>query len=292
MTSMKKLIIVLLMLFVAISFSLSQNVGISDTLFTPDQSSVLELRSNEKGFLLPRMSAVERISIVSPANGLMVFDTDSGCVFFYNDPTTSWLNMCNMAVTPSAPGSGTTLIFPDGISGITPVTINTLNTTPYTVPAGKNLYITSLYSGGSYTFSINNNIVYRGFTNFGSQDRILNLTNPLIAGETHVVSGSDNSITINGFLVDAHIQPLTLGNLSSVNYTVPSGKILVIMNCYSLSSNANLNINGIRVYYGYSNWGDNTNQYTQLGLVLLAAPGDIISSNENSFIINGYLMNE
>ncbi|MBL0020486.1 MAG: hypothetical protein IPP17_29625 [Bacteroidetes bacterium] len=36
--------------------------------------------------------------------------------------------------------------FPDGVSGITPINRNQLQSTPYVVPAGKNLYITNIYS--------------------------------------------------------------------------------------------------------------------------------------------------
>lgn len=43
----------------------------------PHESSVLELRSSDKGFLLPRMTTAQRDSIANPANGLMVYNTSS-----------------------------------------------------------------------------------------------------------------------------------------------------------------------------------------------------------------------
>jgi hypothetical protein len=50
------------------------NVGIGTT--TPHNSAILDLSSNTKGLLLPRMSLQERTSIINPAKGLMVYQTN------------------------------------------------------------------------------------------------------------------------------------------------------------------------------------------------------------------------
>lgn len=42
----------------------------------PDNSAMLDIRSSDKGLLIPRMTAVERDNIASPATGLMVYVTD------------------------------------------------------------------------------------------------------------------------------------------------------------------------------------------------------------------------
>ncbi|MDF1698826.1 MAG: hypothetical protein P1U56_23430 [Saprospiraceae bacterium] len=69
------------------------NVGIGTE--TPDNSALLELDSNSKGILIPRLTATERMSIVSPANALMVYDTDSLCFYYYEQTNTTWINLCN-----------------------------------------------------------------------------------------------------------------------------------------------------------------------------------------------------
>jgi hypothetical protein len=54
----------------------SQNavgVGVS----TPDASAVLEVSSNSKGFLFPRMTEAQRLGIGAPATGLLVYQTDA-----------------------------------------------------------------------------------------------------------------------------------------------------------------------------------------------------------------------
>lgn len=42
----------------------------------PDTSALLDLVSTAKGFLLPRMTAAQRVAISSPVNGLVVYQTD------------------------------------------------------------------------------------------------------------------------------------------------------------------------------------------------------------------------
>jgi len=59
----------------------SSNMGVGTT--SPDASAQLEIASNSKGFLPPRLSIVQRNSIQNPAVGLMVFCLDCGV---YGEP--------------------------------------------------------------------------------------------------------------------------------------------------------------------------------------------------------------
>lgn len=51
-------------------------VLVSPVITTIDASAVLELQSSTKGFLPPRMTTAQRLAIVLPAAGLLVYDTD------------------------------------------------------------------------------------------------------------------------------------------------------------------------------------------------------------------------
>ena len=86
---MSKLYTLLLLLFCQLSFA-QNNVGIG--IASPDASAILDLSSTSKGFLVPRMNTALRTAIAAPAKGLIVFDTDSNCTFFYTG--SAWQNMC------------------------------------------------------------------------------------------------------------------------------------------------------------------------------------------------------
>lgn len=68
--------------------------GIGTT--TPDASAKLEINSTNKGFLTPRMTSAQRTAISSPANGLIVYQTDGVTGFYLNAGTAaspSWVRL-------------------------------------------------------------------------------------------------------------------------------------------------------------------------------------------------------
>jgi hypothetical protein len=73
----------------------AQSVGIGTE--TPDTSAVLDLQSNSKGLLIPRMTMAERMVIVKPAKGLLVYQTDSTVGFYYNMGVANVPNWMNLA---------------------------------------------------------------------------------------------------------------------------------------------------------------------------------------------------
>jgi len=77
----------------------SDNVGIGTT--KPDPSALLELNSNSKGLLLPRMTENQRDEIKNPAIGLVIFQTDKAVGLYTYDGTT-W--------TPSSARVGATAV--------------------------------------------------------------------------------------------------------------------------------------------------------------------------------------
>lgn len=69
---------VLFILGVLLSLATQAQVGINTS--TPHASSALDIESTNKGVLLPRMTTVQKTSIVSPAPGLLVYDTNLKCI--------------------------------------------------------------------------------------------------------------------------------------------------------------------------------------------------------------------
>ena len=66
----------------------AQNVGIGSTSFTPETDALLELRSTNSGFLMPRMTAVQMNAISGPSEGLLVYQTNATKGFKFYDGTT------------------------------------------------------------------------------------------------------------------------------------------------------------------------------------------------------------
>jgi hypothetical protein len=73
------------LLFVATGFS--QGVAISAASSVPDASAMLDVQSNTKGFLVPRMTMAERNAITTPATGLLIYQSDNTPGFYYNSGT-------------------------------------------------------------------------------------------------------------------------------------------------------------------------------------------------------------
>jgi hypothetical protein len=84
---MRQLIFSVAVIFLIIANSVFPQVGINSDGSSPDNSSMLDVKSTNKSFLLPRMTQAERNSISSPATGLMILQTDQNAGFYYYDGT-------------------------------------------------------------------------------------------------------------------------------------------------------------------------------------------------------------
>lgn len=95
-------------------FSQGNNVGIGTT--TPDNSAILDISSNGKGVLVPRLNSQQRQNIPNPANGLLVYDIDLDCFYFYQSSSSSWQSLCNTSGTigPTGPTGATGATGPSG----------------------------------------------------------------------------------------------------------------------------------------------------------------------------------
>jgi hypothetical protein len=96
---MKKLYAIATSLFFIAQLNAQNNVGIGTT--TPAASALLELQASDKGMLVPRMTTVQRTAIAAPATGLLVFDTDAGCFFYYS---AGWVSLCALSGPTGATG--------------------------------------------------------------------------------------------------------------------------------------------------------------------------------------------
>lgn len=73
--------------FFSIPLQLMAQTGIGTT--TPSASAKLEIASTDKGLLIPRMTSTQKGNIASPANGLLIYQTDDVVGFYVNTGTTA-----------------------------------------------------------------------------------------------------------------------------------------------------------------------------------------------------------
>ena len=95
----------------------TNNVGIGTT--TPDASAILDLSSTQKGFLMPRVTTAQRLAIATPAQGLLVYDTDAGCFYYYTNA--QWVSLCSLsgATGPTGATGAAGAVGAQGIQGVT-----------------------------------------------------------------------------------------------------------------------------------------------------------------------------
>ncbi len=106
--------------FIGKSVAQNNNVGIGT--LSPAPSALLDIdgsSANNKGLLIPRMNSAQRTAILSPANSLLVFDTDSACFFYYNAANSNWKSLCNNGSGGSGITGTTGLTGCTGAAGIT-----------------------------------------------------------------------------------------------------------------------------------------------------------------------------
>lgn len=81
-----KLITLILPMFAAFcSWHANGQTGIGT--LTPDPSAELDVTSTTKGMLVPRVTTAQRTAIVTPADGLLVYDTNTTTFWFYKTGT-------------------------------------------------------------------------------------------------------------------------------------------------------------------------------------------------------------
>ncbi len=189
---MKITIFCFLALFIYSGGLLAQAVSINTDAGNPDPSAILDVKSTDKGMLVPRMSTGQRNLIAAPATGLLVFDTTTGGFWFFNG--TAWISLSG--------GSGSYAAGP-GISIVGSTITNTGDTN-----ASNDITIGST-AGGSL---------------FGTYP------NPTIAtGAVGTVELANNSITsskiADGAVTGDDIAPATIAAVNLATNSITTAKI-------------------------------------------------------------------
>ena len=189
------------------------------------------------------------------------------------------------------------MMFPDGYGG--EPTSWSLELENYTVPEGKNLYITQYHNTEqSNGLFVEENQIIKGHSNYIYYTGVgfsPSNTNgmPIIVGAGETITGDGS---FNGFLKDQIVNPVTVNiddvswdNGSENSYQVPADKILYILQFYGDDSSVLL-IDGVTIVENYSNnifyTGVGFTPALTLSVPILVGPGQVITGSGS---INGYL---
>lgn len=75
---------ILTILVILMTFGIKGQVAINEDNSIPDPSAMLDVKSTDKGVLVPRLTTAQRELIPGPANGLLVFDATTKSFWFYS----------------------------------------------------------------------------------------------------------------------------------------------------------------------------------------------------------------
>ena len=111
----KKLIRAIKLLIVALLITSNgmAQVAVNTTGNNADASAILDVSSNAKGVLIPRMTASQKGQINNPATGLLIYQTDGTKGFYYNSGSTStpnWVQLETSLVSEITDADGDTKV--------------------------------------------------------------------------------------------------------------------------------------------------------------------------------------
>jgi hypothetical protein len=93
----------------------AQNVAINNTGAAADPRAMLDISSNAKGLLIPRLTQGERDAIAGPPPGLLLYNTSANSFQYYNGSI--WNNLTHSGIVNGSPNKVPRFL---GIWGLTP----------------------------------------------------------------------------------------------------------------------------------------------------------------------------
>ena len=133
----------------------AKGVAINEDGVRPNPSSMLDVKSDSKGVLIPRLTTTQRTAIASPPKGLIVFDITSNSFWYYK--TNSWSEISSSFGTGFSAYNGSNQSFSGQFLSTFPVEQyddgNNFSTNVFTAPQAG-VYQLSSYATFTFTSTV------------------------------------------------------------------------------------------------------------------------------------------
>src|SRR5580704_17161695 len=217
-------IIFVFTLFTTKSFAQTVVVTDNSAYVTGQASSVLDVYSVSKGFLAPRMTTAQRIAVSSPAEGLLVYQTD-GIKGFYYYTNSAWTSLAASGASWSLTGNSGTA-YPGNFLGTTD-----LKSLRFQTNAVQGLMLDSLGNVGIGTAP--------GFTTGTFQEKLL-----IDAGTTSSYNAIVARGTLNNYF-QLNIQNKSSGNTASSDVVATADNGTESVNYVDMGINSSTNTQNV-----------------------------------------------
>lgn len=228
----------------------AQTVIVTDdpSYTTGTPSAALDVKSTSKGFLAPRVTAAQRTAITSPAEGLLVYQTD-GTKGFYFYSGSAWTLLSSRVWSPDG-NSGTTAADFLGTADNKSLRIRTNNTQRMILDSTGNVGIGTAAPTSRLELSSGNaNTSGLKFTNMTSASPVTAAAALLgLDASGNVVVGSNSASRNNHVIVKSAadfpaavggIRTLAAGTTYEINGTIVLTDKINMNGCYVVGQDAN-----------------------------------------------------
>ncbi len=100
---MKNIKLFLMAIILLASYTLTAQVAVTTDGSIADPSAMLDVKSMDKGMLIPRMTQTQIEAITNPANGLTVYNIDDCKFYVYRDCSSNWMEVALSSGTITPP---------------------------------------------------------------------------------------------------------------------------------------------------------------------------------------------